>query len=69
MRPRALTLEAIARIRAVEAARRAIPTRKQLAAELGVSKSLVDHIAAGHGYKVVPRETPTMLHENVVQME
>ena len=44
--PRKLTKEGLARIRAVEALRKTIPTRKQLAEELGVSKSLVDHAAA-----------------------
>lgn len=43
--PRKLTEEMLARIRAVETARRAIPTRAQLAQELGVSESLVNQTA------------------------
>lgn len=59
MRPRALTDEAIARIHQIEEARRAVPTRQQLADELGVSKSLVDKVAKGYTYS--PRETLTTL--------
>jgi len=43
--PRKLTEEILARIREVEAMRRAIPTRAELAVELGISESLINQTA------------------------
>lgn len=58
MMPRKLTSEAIARIEAVEAARKQVPTRERLARELLISKSLVDQVATGrYRHKPVPRGT------------
>lgn len=69
MMPRKLTPEVVARIKAVEAERRSIPTRDELARELEISKSLVDQVASGrHRYKEVPRETPTLLEIVSLQM-
>jgi ribosomal protein S27AE len=56
MRARKLTDEQLERIRTVIAARKALPTHAELARLHGVSKSLVDQIAAGVMYKV-PRGT------------
>lgn len=66
MRSRKLTDEQLARIRTVIAARRALPTHAELARLHGVSKSLVDQIAAGVMYKV-SRGTTTKLDD--VSME
>jgi hypothetical protein len=66
--PRKLTEEGLTRIRAVEMARRSLPTRKQLAKELGVSKSLVDHAAKNCNQVVVPRETATKLQDACVEL-
>jgi hypothetical protein len=68
MMPRKLTEEGIARIRAVEVIRKAIPTRRQLAAELGVSKSLVDHAATSCNPVVRSRETTTKLQQALVEL-
>lgn len=50
MNPPKLTAEGLAYLRAVEEARLAIPTRQQMADELGVSKSLIDHVANNCNY-------------------
>jgi Mn-dependent DtxR family transcriptional regulator len=44
--PRKSTEAVLTRIREVEMARRAIPTRAQLAKELGLSESMVNKIAS-----------------------
>lgn len=56
MRPRILTDEQLTQIRAIIAARRALPTHIQLARRYGVSKRLIDEIATGKAYRV-PRGT------------
>jgi hypothetical protein len=68
MTPRKLTEEGLARIRAVEAIRKALPTRRQLATELGVSKSLVDHAATSCNPVVRSRETTTRLQEALIEL-
>jgi Mn-dependent DtxR family transcriptional regulator len=44
--PRKSTEAVLTRIREVEIARRAVPTRAQLAKELGLSESMVNKIAS-----------------------
>lgn len=68
MNRRKLTAEGLARIQAVENTRRSIPTRRQLAIELGVSKSLIDRAAANPNQVAVSRETPTKLHDACVEL-
>lgn len=58
MRSRKLTDEQLERIRTVIAARKALPTHAELARLHGVSKSLVDQIAAGVCYKVGRKNRP-----------
>jgi predicted transcriptional regulator len=65
MRARKLTDEQLERIRTVIAARKALPTHAELARLHGVSKSLVDQIAAGVMYKV-PRGTPVTKLDDVL---
>lgn len=65
MRSRKLTDEKLERIRFVIAARRALPTHAELARLNGVSKSLIDQIAAGVMYKV-PRGTPVTKLDDVL---
>jgi hypothetical protein len=69
MMPRKLTDEGRKRIHVVEMARRSLPTRKQLAAELGVSKSLVDQTAKNYNKVVVPRETRTKLQPVPIEFD
>lgn len=68
MMPRKLTEEGLQRIRAVEALRKSLPTRRQLALELGVSKSLIDHAARNYDQVVISRETPTRLQNALVEL-
>lgn len=63
---RKLTEKALTRIREVEIARRAVPTRKELAKELGISKSSIDQIAKK--LQSVPRETTTKLQQACVEL-
>lgn len=65
--PRKLTDEVLARILAVEAARKAIPTRAQLAIELGISKSLVDQTAKKLQL-TVPRETSFKMQHDSIEL-
>jgi hypothetical protein len=58
---RKLTDEQAEEIRAVVAARKALPTHAQLAKQFGISKRVVDDIACGKIYKA-PRGTVTRLH-------
>lgn len=67
MRARKLTDEQIEKIRAAIAARKNLPTHAELAKTYGVSKSLVDQIAAGLCYKV-PRGTTTKIHDAMVEL-
>lgn len=55
-RPRKLTAEQIAWVKATIAERRAMPNNGELARRLGVSKRLIDDIASGKAYRV-PRGT------------
>jgi len=55
MRPRRLTDEQVARIRAIVAARKALPTLEQLASEMGLSRTAIENIVAGRCYRDVPR--------------
>jgi len=66
---RKITPEMFERIIAVERIRKATPTRKQLAIEMGVSKGLVDQIASGTKL-YVPRDTTTTtkLQESLVEL-
>lgn len=68
MRPRILTEEQLEQIRAIIAARRAIPTHAELARRYGVSKRLVDDIACGVAYPDVPRGTGTNLPNEGVEV-
>lgn len=67
MRTRKLTDEQLERIRKVIAARKALPTHAELARIHGVSKSLVDQIAAGLCYKV-PRGSTTKLDDVLMEL-
>lgn len=66
---RKITPAMFRRIIEVERIRKATPTRKQLALEMGVSKGLVDQIAGGTKL-YAPRETltTTKLHEALVEL-
>lgn len=66
-RPRKLTDERLAYIRTVIAARKVLPTHAELARLNGVSKSLIDQIAAGLLYKV-PRGVVTSIDEMIVDL-
>lgn len=57
-RPGKLNEEQVRLIRAVAAAREALPTNQQLAEEFGVSMSLISHVMYGHGYKRVRHGQP-----------
>lgn len=67
MRPRKLTDERLAYIRTVIAARKVLPTHAELARLNGVSKSLIDQIAAGLCYKV-PRGVVTSVDEMLMEL-
>lgn len=68
MRPRKLTVDRLPYIRAVIAIRRAIPTHAELARIEGVSKSLIDQIAAGVCYKDNSGDTETNIQAILVEL-
>jgi hypothetical protein len=67
MMPRKLTEAQAEEIRAVVAARKALPTHAQLAKQFGVSKRVIDDIACGKAYKS-PRETVTRLRDAMMEL-
>jgi predicted RecB family endonuclease len=61
-----LTEAKLARLREVEMARRAIPTRRQLAKELGVSQSLLNQVA--RKLHSVPRGTNSKMQLDIIEL-
>jgi len=66
--PRKLTEEGLAWVRTMEAARKAIPTRQQMADKLGVSKSLIDKAVRNSNQVVISRESATKLQECLIEL-
>lgn len=64
---RKITPEMFQRIIEVERIRKATPTRRELALEMGVSKGLIDQIAGGKKL-YVSKERTTKLHECLVEL-
>jgi len=64
---RKITPEMFERIIQVEKIRKATPTRRQLALEMGVSKGLIDKIASGTKLYVSEKRT-TKLYECLVEL-
>lgn len=67
MMPRKLTDAQIAQIHAVAAARKSLPTNKQLADEMGCSERLIARFAAGGKYRF-PVERALKVHESLVEL-
>ena len=66
MRPRKLTPEQAAHIRAVGATRRALPTNAQLAKKFAVSKRVIDEITRGRAYKILSDYRATARKGNLI---
>lgn len=65
---RKLTEKILTRIREVEMLRRSVPTRRELAIELGISKRSVDEAARNCNEVTVPRGTSTKLQQALVEL-